>query len=115
MKRMMGTVLIAGFLVVTADLKAAEKRFDRVKSMDGPKPEVALTNGPQLLAVNDFGSPPPAPAKDGVFQAPANDPAQRHRQTRQCHRPLSHRWSGPAIPRLPLPLPEAAPPGRWSA
>ena len=73
MKRMMGTVLIAGFLVVTADLEAAQKRFDRVKSMDGPKPEVALANGLQLAAASDFGSPPPAPAENPVFQAPAND------------------------------------------
>ena len=70
MKRMMGTVLIAGFLVVTADLEAAQRRFDRVKSMDGPKPEVALTNGLQLVAASDFGSPPPAPAENPVFQAP---------------------------------------------
>lgn len=73
MKRMMGTVLIAGFLVVAADLEAAERRFVRVKSMDGPKAKIALTTGPLLLAANDSGSPPPAPANNPVPQAPAND------------------------------------------
>jgi hypothetical protein len=98
MKRMMGTVLLVGFLVVTADLKAAERRFDRVNSTEGPQPEVALT-GPQLFAVGDLGSPPPAPANGPVLQVPANDgvpPA-----------PLPPVTS-PAPPSA-LPLPEAAP------
>jgi hypothetical protein len=96
MKRMMGTVLMTGFLVVTADLKAAERRFERVRSMEGPKPEVALTTGPQLLAVNDSGSPPPAPANDLAPEAVPPAPLP----------PVGLPGSPSA-----LPLPEAAPPG----
>jgi hypothetical protein len=73
MKHTMGSVLIAGFLVATADLKAAERRFDRVKSPEGPKAKVVLATGPELFAVGNFGSPPPAPANDPVLQAPTND------------------------------------------
>ncbi len=113
MKRMMGTVLIAGFLVVTADLKAAERRFDRVKSMDGPQPEIALTDGPQLLAVNDFGSPPPAPAFDPALQAPVLGPAlgaPANENGAVPPAPLPP-VTGPAPPSV-MPLPEAAPPVR---
>ncbi len=102
MKRIMGTVLIAGFLVVTADLKAAERRFDRVKSMDGPQPEVVLTTGPQLFAVSDFGSPPPAPSENPVFQAPANGP-------------VLGPPTGDAASVPPAPLPPVALPGSPSA
>jgi hypothetical protein len=110
MKHMMGTVLIAGFLVVTADLKAAEKRFERLKSMDGPKAAVVLTTGPRLLAVADLGSPPPAAANDVVIQAPAVDPA-REAPTYEAVPPAPlPPVTSPALPSA-LPLPEAAPPG----
>jgi hypothetical protein len=101
MKHMLGKVLIAGFLVVTADLEAAERRFDRVRTMDGPRAEIALTSGPQQLAVDDLGSPPPAPAMNPVLQAPANDAVPPA--------PLPPVTS--SAPPSALPLPEAAPPG----
>jgi len=59
MKQMMGMVIIAGFLVVTADLEAVERRLDRVRTKDGPTPKIVLTTGRQLLAVADDGTPPP--------------------------------------------------------
>ena len=107
MKHMLETVLIGGFLVVTADLKAAERRFDRVKSPDGPKANVVATTGPELFAVGDLGSPPPAPANDPVLAAPVTDSV--------FQAPLTD-----GVPPAPLPpvgspsvvpLPEAAPPG----
>jgi hypothetical protein len=129
MKRMMGTVLIAGFLVVTADLEAAQRRFDRVKSMDGPKPEVALTNGLQLVAASDFGSPPPAPAENPVFQAPANDtvsqppvndaaqgaPANDTVLGAPASGPVLVRPPGDAVSVPPAPLPPVGLPGSPSA
>lgn len=101
MKHMMGTVLIAGSLVVTADLDAAQRRFDRVKSMDGPKAQIVLTTGPELIAVVDSGSPPPAPVLDQVQQAPAYDAVPPA--------PLPPVMN--SAPPSALPLPEAAPPG----
>jgi len=111
MKRMMGTVLIAGFLVVTADLEAAQRRYDRVKSMDGPKPEVALTNRPLLVAASDFGSPPPAPAENPVFQAPANDAEHGA----PANGPVLVPSPGDAVSVPPAPLPPVGLPGSPSA
>ena len=38
MKQSLSLVMIAGFLVTTADLKAADGRYDRVNTKDGPTP-----------------------------------------------------------------------------
>jgi len=66
MKQTMWMVIIAGFLVAAADLEAEEWRLGRVKTKDGPQPQVVSTAGPRLLAVADFANPPPAPALDGA-------------------------------------------------
>ena len=92
MKRTMGFVIIAGFLVTTADLEAAQRRVDRIKTKDGPAPKVVLTAGPQLLAVADYTTPPPAPANDAIPPGPMP--------------PLAG-----SAPPTALPLPEAARPG----
>jgi hypothetical protein len=117
MKRIIGTVLLTGFLVVTADLKAAERRFESVKSMEGPQPEVALTTGPQLFAVGDLGSPPPAPADNPVLQAPANGPVLQAPALDPVRQAPPNDGVPPAplppvtspAPPSALPLPEAAP------
>jgi hypothetical protein len=92
MKQWMGMVIITGFLVVTADLEAVERRLERVSTNDGRTPKIALTNGPQLLAVGDFGTPPPAPATGAVPPGPMSPEAY------------------PA-PVTVVPMPEAAQPG----
>src|SRR5580704_13874742 len=71
MKQSLSLVMIAGFLVITADLKAADGRYDRVSTKDGPTPSAMLSDGPQLLAVTDYATPPPAPALDAVPPGPA--------------------------------------------
>jgi len=98
MKQMMGMVIIAGFLVVTADLEAVERRLDRVRTKDGPTPKIVLTTGPQLLAVADDGTPPPAPAP--ALNAVPPGPME----------PVA----SPAPPTA-VPLTEAAPPGQMAA
>ncbi len=96
MKQMMGMVIIAGFLVLTADLEAVERRLDRVRTKDGPTPKIVLTTGRQPLAVADDGSPPPAPALNAVPPGPME--------------PVPS-----PVPPTALPLPEAAPPGQMAA
>jgi hypothetical protein len=71
MKRMMSLVMLVGFLVTTADLKAADGRYDRLSAKDGPTSSAMLSDGPQLLAVTDYATPPPAPALDAVPPGPA--------------------------------------------
>jgi hypothetical protein len=92
MKQLMGMVIIAGFLVVTADLEAAQRRSDRARAKDAPALQAVLAAGPQLLAVADYAPPPPAPAIDAVPPGPMPPVAG-------------------SLPPTAMPLPEAARPG----
>ena len=91
------------------------KAVQAQKSMDGPKPEVVLTTGPQSFAVADLGSPPPATANDTVandtvVQAPALGPALEPPTNEAVPPAPLPPVTSPAPPSA-LPLPEAAPPG----
>jgi len=96
MKQMIGMVVITGFLVVTADLEAVERRLDCVRTKDGSTPKIVLTAGPQLLAVVDYETPPPAPALNSVPPEPMPPVAS-------------------AAPPTIVSVPEAAPPGQMAA
>ena len=69
MKRTIPMVIIAGFLVAAADLEAVERRPDRVRTKDGPKPRVLLTVGEADFALPSPGLAvgiPPSPAPFAV-------------------------------------------------
>jgi hypothetical protein len=108
LKRLMSLVMIAGFLVTTADLRAAEGRYDRVRTKDGPTPSPVLMSGPQLLAVADFAPPPPAldavppgPAPPVVGPAPPAGMPAPEAAAPMSSIPLAA--GGPPLPLAPAP------------